>query len=277
MSEKKNFFDLLTPKSALLVGVTTGVLVLCTIGFLVMLGLYASGSLAKGEKTGKVTVQTGDSNQAPVPTVTKSEKPVVELFIMSYCPYGLQMQKAYLPAYQLLKDKADISVKFVSYIMHEKQEIDENNRQYCMQNESVGKYLQYLTCFLDKGDNASCESAAGFSRSKIDSCVASADKKFGITAKYNDRASWLSGRYPIYPVHADLNTKYGVQGSPTLIINGAEVSVNRTPEAVKSAICAAFNNPPSECNTTLSSASYSAGFGLTATAAASAPAADCGN
>jgi len=276
MSEGKNFFELLSPKSALIVGITSGVLVLCTIGFLVMVGMYASGNLAKGDSSNKVTVETGD-NTAPVPSVTKSDKPVVELFIMSYCPYGLQMQKAYLPAYQLLKDKADISVKFVSYAMHEKKEIDENTRQYCMQNESVSKYLQYLTCFLDKGDNASCELAAGFSKSQISNCVATADKKFGITAKYNDQASWLSGRYPIYPLHSDLNTKYGVQGSPTLIINGAEASVNRTPEAVKSAICAAFNNPPAECKTTLSSASFSAGFGMTATAAATAPAADCGN
>jgi len=44
MSTKK-FFDNLNPKSALIVGVVSGVLVLCTIGFLVMLGMFLTEKL----------------------------------------------------------------------------------------------------------------------------------------------------------------------------------------------------------------------------------------
>jgi len=58
--------------------------------------------------------------------VQPSEVPRVELFIMSYCPYGLQAQKVFLPVYELLGDKADIEVNFLNYVMHEKKEIDEN-------------------------------------------------------------------------------------------------------------------------------------------------------
>jgi predicted DsbA family dithiol-disulfide isomerase len=47
-------------------------------------------------------------------------------------------------------------------------------------------------------------------------------------------------------------TKYGVSGSPTLIINGVEYAGSRTPEAYKQAICNSFDTAPAVCNTTLS-------------------------
>jgi hypothetical protein len=77
-----------------------------------------------------------------------------------------------------------------------------------------------------------------------------------------------------------LNEKYGVGGSPTLVINDTVVVVdsqdcpgkdikctvisdfNRSPEKVKEAICNAFLNSPPECQQNLSSTSTSPGFGL---------------
>lgn len=40
MDEQKSFFEQLSPKSAMLVGLVGGVMALCTIGFFIMLGLY---------------------------------------------------------------------------------------------------------------------------------------------------------------------------------------------------------------------------------------------
>lgn len=54
---------------------------------------------------------------------------------MSYCPYGLQAEKMFLPVYDLLKNKAEMGIYFVNYIMHDKKEIDENLREYCIQKE----------------------------------------------------------------------------------------------------------------------------------------------
>jgi len=47
----------------------------------------------------------------------------------------------------------------------------------------------------------------------------------------------------------DYNTAVsnGVTGSPTLMINGEKVSVSRTADAYKSAVCSAFTNAPKEC------------------------------
>jgi len=58
--------------------------------------------------------------------VTKEEKPDVKVFIMSYCPYGLQAQKMFLSVYNLLGEKADMGIYFVNYIMHGEDEINEN-------------------------------------------------------------------------------------------------------------------------------------------------------
>jgi len=284
MDEKKSFFELLDSKSALIVGAVGGVLVLGTLGFVVLGSMAWKGNLSLGNGSGSGLVVDNNNQQVageeiigPPPVVPKSDRPKVELFVMSYCPYGLQMEKAYLPAWELLKNKADIDVKFVSYAMHGKEEVDENTRQYCIQKEDNAKYIAYLKCFATTSDAQSCLSQSGVNQSKVNSCMSATDKKFGITAKYNDQASWLSGRYPIYPIHEDLNTKYGVQGSPTLVINGAQADVGRTPEAIKQAICAAFNNAPAECGQKLSAASYNPGFGATlGTAGGAATAAECG-
>jgi len=276
---KKTFFESLEPKSALLVGLVAGILVIGTLGFVVM-GVYAlKGSSAKANNSNTPVAANNPAattpTQTPAATVTKSDRPKVELFVMAYCPYGLQMEKAYLPAWSLLKNKADISVKFVDYSMHGLKEVEENTRQYCIEKDQSDKYIPYLQCFTGKDDYAACLASAGVNTKNLDSCVASVNKQYGIIDKYNDQSTWVNGQYPQYPIYADLNTQYGVQGSPTLIINGAEAQANRTPEDVKQAICASFTNPPSECQTTLSNTPTSAGFGTTAGTAAASGGAGC--
>ena len=57
-----------------------------------------------------------------------------------------------------------------------------------------------------------------------------------------------------YNVDKALSESYGVQGSPTLVINGVIVQTGRDSASYLSAICSAFNSAPEECNTlTLSS------------------------
>ena len=108
MEQKKSFFASLDSKSALIVGLVAGILVICTIGFLVMLGLYFKGNKKADISDVTSPVATNQPTQPSQPAapvaVTKSDRPKVELFVMSYCPYGLQMEKAYLPAWNLLKN-----------------------------------------------------------------------------------------------------------------------------------------------------------------------------
>ena len=188
----------------------------------------------------------------------KRERPNVKLFVMSYCPFGLQMQKAILPVWKLLKDKVDFGVYFVDYIMHGKKEMEENLRQYCIQKQEPEKYFDYLECFIKDGNSENCLKEAKIDKNKLESCQNSTDKEFKISENFTETG------YPPFDVHKDLNKKYGVRGSPTLVINDKVVEITeRSPEKIKEAICNAFLSPPKECEEKLPEEPFSPGFGTT--------------
>ncbi len=203
--------------------------------------------------------QTPPENQPQ--EIPKADIPDVKLFVMSYCPFGLQAQKGFLPVYNLLKDKAKMGVYFVNYIMHEKIEIDENLRQYCIQKQDPEKYADYLSCFVKDGKSDQCLSNIKIDESKLNSCISETDKEYKISENYNDKNTWLNGIYPKFDVHTDLNEKYGVGGSPTFVINDVVVQISRSPEEIKKAVCKAFNSEPEECSQNLSTDTPSSGFG----------------
>lgn len=211
----------------------------------------------------------------PTPDVPKADKPVVEMFVMSHCPYGTQIEKGMLPVVDLLGAKADIQVKFVNYAMHGKKEVDEQVNQYCIQQEYTDSYYAYLQCFLKEGDTAACLKEMKFDQAVLDKCIAATDKEFGITADFDDKASWSGGQFPKFAIYDAKNVEYGVRGSPTLVINGQQVSVGRDSNSLKNVICNAFSEAPEECGTDLPSASPSPGFGF-GTSATDSAAANCG-
>jgi len=221
------------------------------------------------------TPSTADAAAAPVVEVTtKSDKPVVELFVMSYCPYGTQIEKGMLPVLKTLGNKINFKLEFCSYIMHGDQEIAENLLQYCIQKNQPEKLTAYLGCFLaDSSQSAACLTTAGIDKNKVTSCVATTDKQFKVTENNKNKVGF-QGSYPGFDVNKVENDKYNVGGSPTLVINGQEVSSGRDSASLLKTICTAFNNPPAECDTQLSSESPAPGFG-TGTAAASSAAAGC--
>jgi len=194
--------------------------------------------------------------------VSKRDIPDIKLFVMSYCPFGLQAQKMFLPVYDLLKGKAEMGVYFVNYIMHGKEEIDENLRQHCIQEEQKEKYYNYLACFVQDGDFEKCLIEAEINKTKLAACISSTDSQHSITELYNNQNTWLNGQYPRFDVQTDLNEKYGVRGSPTIVINDTVVNIiTRSPEEFKKIICQAFIAEPEECSQNLSKDIPSAGFG----------------
>ncbi|MDD5144898.1 MAG: hypothetical protein PHW72_02140 [Candidatus Pacebacteria bacterium] len=193
----------------------------------------------------------------------KRDVPDIKLFVMSYCPFGLQAQKIFTPVYELLEGKADMGVYFVDYIMHDKQEMDENLTQYCIQKEEKDKYADYLKCFTASGDSGNCRGVADINTAKLQNCVFETDRDFQVTSLFRNEETWLSGQYPQFNVQKELNDQYQVQGSPTIIINDQEVNVSpRTPEKFKKIVCQAFNNPPAECSQPLSEEVPSSGVGV---------------
>lgn len=253
------FLNNLSPKKSLILGAVAG-LILVGIIAIVLVTVVNSAEGDKPDATPVVKTTDTSGQQSAATNIVPSDKPVVELFIMSYCPYGTQMQKAFLPVMKLLGEKADIKIKFVDYTMHGDAEARENNREYCIQKDYSDKFVDYMTCFLDKGgqDNdvviaESCMSSLKIDKSATDKCMSDTVTTFKIQGTD-------------YPVYAKENTAYGVSGSPTLVINGARVSPSsRSPEAVKTLICSAFTNKPAECDQALDTTATAPGFGLSAT------------
>ncbi|MBW2980767.1 hypothetical protein KY360_05105 [Candidatus Woesearchaeota archaeon] len=205
------------------------------------------------------------TTEAPAQTSSeefpKTAKPKVDLFIMTYCPYGIQAQQGLYPVMKLLGDDAEINIKWVPYIMHGLEEIDENNRQYCIQKEQKSKYVDYVECFVGSKDAEACGEEAGIDEDKVEACIEEADEEFQITEDYEAKDTWLSGRFPIYRVDKEEADSLGVRGSPTMFINGVQYGGARTPEAYKTAICNAFEEPPEECGEALSATGAAASGG----------------
>lgn len=183
--------------------------------------------------------------------VEKSDKPAAELFIWSYCPYGVTALKPFAEVASLLGDNADFKV-YLYYAGHGDFEVEQNKIQACIQKYDNDKYWDYAETFVDEiyekcsGDIA-CdlkESTAlmkslGIDSDEILDCVDSEGDDL-LEADYNAAKD------------------AGVSGSPTLVVNGVKASVSRTAEAYKTAICSAFNDAPEACGTELSSAGTTA-------------------
>lgn len=208
--------------------------------------------------------------KASAEATQKKDIPEVELFVMSYCPYGVQAEKGILPVTKKLGSKIDFKIKFVGYTMHGKKEVDENVKQYCIQKEEPAKFASYLECFAKESDSAKCSTSTKINATKITACIAASDKEFKITETSND-----GSQTPKFNVNKKENDAYGVQGSPTLVVNGTVIDSERDSDSFLKAVCSGFTNKPEECNASISAVAPAPGFG-DGKATAAAPAASCG-
>ncbi|HPN96385.1 MAG TPA: hypothetical protein PLK35_01325 [Candidatus Moranbacteria bacterium] len=213
------------------------------------------------EEVEQEVAESKKSSEEEQKEVPKQDVPEVKLFVMSYCPYGTQIEKGILPVLAALKDKINFSLEFVDYAMHDKKEIDENLRQYCVQKNEPAKLASYLQCFLKNGNAQECLNSNGINSASLNSCVNATDSQFKITEKYNDKSQWETSQFPPFDVNKDDNGKYAVEGSPSLVINETKIASARDAASLLKTICSGFNIPPEECQAELSSTVPSSGFG----------------
>jgi glutaredoxin len=186
-----------------------------------------------------------DSKPAP-----KSDKPQVDLYVMSFCPYGNKAEDTMRSVYVLLKEKVDFNFHYIVSAegekissLHGQPEVDQNEREACvLKNYGKGRWLDFVTYV-----NANCGSDG--------KCWEAGAKSLAIdTAKISGCVS--SDGLALMKVDAEISNAAGVSGSPTFIINGKKSSAvykYGNAEEYKKAICDAFNSAPEECAKTLSS------------------------
>lgn len=206
-----------------------------------------------------------NTDQTPTP-VTKTDKPMLEAFVVARCPYGLQMQRAIADAVKNLPSLDQyVKARYIGAVsgnsitsMHGDAEAKENLRQICIREEQPTKYWNYVGCQMKaSGTETSCEQSTGVDSAKLSACTS--DVTRGVAYAKKD---------------FDLATKYNVQGSPTLILNGTQISESgyggRSSDGVKSMICAGFNTQSSFCTTKLNTAAAAVSFSATYSTAGAA-------
>jgi hypothetical protein len=212
-----------------------------------------------------------------IAAIQKSDKPTLEAFIVSRCPFGLQMQRMIAEAVKNVPSLAQyVKVEYFGSVsadgksitsMHDSQtpEGKENLRQICIREEQPAKYWNYVSCQMKaSGTENSCEASTGVNSAALNACVS--DPVRGVAYAKKDFAA------------AD---KYGVSGSPTLILNGATIAEftsdnqpvfgsARSSDEIKTIVCDASNTQPGFCSTKLNPAQADTSFSQTYTTASSA-------
>ncbi len=187
--------------------------------------------------------------------ITKAVNAEMEAYVVSYCPYGLQMQRILAEIVENIPILAEnIKVRYIGAVvdgkvtaMHGEEEATENLRQICIREEQADKYWDYVSCFMKEGKVDSCLAEADVDESGLDACMT--DGGTGIGYAEEDFA---------------LQAQYGVTGSPTMILNGERVSEfdfgGRTAEAVKTLLCCGFNTQPTGCSESLTTQQAATSF-----------------
>jgi predicted DsbA family dithiol-disulfide isomerase len=192
----------------------------------------------------------------------KTDKPTVQLYVMAFCPYGIQAETAMKPVVDLLGTKANIEIHYIANVagttpdsvtsLHGAVEAQEDLRQVCADKyydqKTVWNYVNTI--------NSNCSSS--YRDASYDACWKNVAAKAGMDVTKIEACSSGSEGVNLLKADGALTTQYGITGSPTLLINGVKSNPARTAEGYKTAICASFNTAPAECSTQLSSTSTTA-------------------
>ena len=110
-------------------------------------------------------------------------KPTLELFVMSYCPFGVQAEEKIIPIVKKFGNKINFKLQFIAQekespspqdvtpftSLHGYPEVAENIRQLLIAQEHPEQYLDYILCRGKKLDKSweNCAEKFGIDVAKI--------------------------------------------------------------------------------------------------------------
>lgn len=208
------------------------------------------------EKTDNIASSQNEPSQKSCQDLAKQAKASMDAFIVSRCPYGLQMQRILAEVVKNIPSlKENVKVRYIGSIengkiisMHGDAEAQENLRQICIREET-SKYWDYISCYIQKGESQGCISKASIDSAKINSCINDANR--GLKYAQQDFV---------------LQNQYAVSGSPSLAMNGEQVSEfwfgGRNAQALKTLLCCGFSQQPSLCSKNLTTDQAATSFSV---------------
>ena len=155
----------------------------------------------------------------------RTGKPTLELFVMSYCPYGVQAEEKIIPIVKKFGDKIDFKLQFIAQekaelsaqditpftSLHGYPEVAENIRQLLIAREYPDQYLDYILCRgkkLDKSWEACAE--------KLNIDVARIQRLFD-----SPKAEQL------FRENIKRAAELGIRASPTILVDGHKFRANQ--------------------------------------------------
>lgn len=196
--------------------------------------------------------------------IPKQNSVKVEMFTMSYCPYGNQAEDGIIPVAKLLDKKINIEPHYVIYnnyqgggpdycmasgkycSLHGINELKQDVRELCVYKYQPDKFWDYL----EKVDK-DC------TLNNIETCWEETTKTTGVNAS-QIKTCLSKEAETLLAKEVELNKKYDVTGSPDIIINGSKYQGGRSAEDFKTAFCNGFNTQPQECSQKLGATSATA-------------------
>lgn len=208
-------------------------------------GLGLMWGLGKGATAGPEVKPDTPSTVATPASVVKTTKPgavKMELFVMSQCPYGVQVEEGLKDAVAKLGDDLDLQVDYIGEdnngvltSMHGDPEVVGNTAQLCAMKMS-NKWFDFIECqnknYREVGTNyGSCAAEVGIDPKALAACTTGAEGKALLAASFK-RAK-------------DRNAT----GSPTIYLAGKEYEGGRRPMEFMRAICDAYTGEkPQACH-----------------------------
>jgi len=184
--------------------------------------------------------------------IEKTEKPTIELFVMSLCPYGIKAEQEIMSVINDFGDKLNFHIKFIVNVkggnieevdsLHGKDESREDARQIAV----MQFYPDKFTSYLDKISENSCVISCG--AVKLEDYWKKVAKGLKMDIKKIESFAYGKDCLNILKENESSAEKYQANASPTLIINGMKSdSIYKGKSAIKEAICSAYVNPPNLC------------------------------
>ncbi|MBI5531589.1 MAG: hypothetical protein HY898_02665 [Deltaproteobacteria bacterium] len=182
------------------------------------------------------------SSAAPARPKANAGAARLELFVMSQCPYGVQVVDAVKPAKDKLGADLDLSIDYIGQgtspdsltSMHGPKEVAGDIVQLCAAKHFPDKHLAFTACqnknYREVDKNwESCANEVGISSSRIGSCLKDGEGK-KLLADSFARAR-----------------ERNASGSPTIFLNGKPYEGGRKTNDFIKAVCAATDGKPAAC------------------------------
>ena len=150
--------------------------------------------------------------------IERMGKPTLELFVMSYCPYGVQAENKLIPIVKKFGDKIDFQLQFIAQEKEEPSaqditpftslqgypEVAENIRQLLIAQEYPDRYLDYILCRGKKLDKSweACAQKLGIDVNKIQELFDSPEAE------------------QLFRENIKRATELGIRASPTILVDG---------------------------------------------------------